>query len=395
MKKFIKMVCVVFVGTLLFTGCGGYALNKEDTTVDTWAETVEAWKTMKPNEVENHITVEVSDTYRIDADIMIPDELDSYEVSTIHLSRHVYEDVAAVLEEWMECYGIEYDAEIEVREKEDELENGEMMKLARVTFGEEENSSAQVRTTYAIMDSPFSSSNGDWRLQNIYERQEFGRIHHEYMKQPVEEELITEEEILAIKEDLENIFEVEFLDDYTLYTCTVERIEKAVEWELAYMESLGVEADTEKDWEITEDDEGTILSFRQGYEGIPLIAMDPSKSETGAMWRIANYCQVVSSKDKIEGIHLLNPYDITGEAERVRILSFGEIMEQHATSRQGIETMVVNVGLYYLPIYTGEGLKFTAKPVWYVQMEMPVPNTEYTQRDALLYDAVTGEEIAW
>ena len=394
MKNMIRRIGYILVSVLLLTGCGGYALENEDTTVDTWAETVEKWKEMSPQEIGDHVTVEVSDTYHIDADIMLSDELDSYEVARVKLTRHLYEDPASVLEELLNYLGIEYEGEIEVREKDDLLENGNMMQSAGVKYGGGEYW-VQVRTAYATMTSPFTENYGTWNMQNVYDRQALGRVHHDFMAEPSEKELITEAEILEIKEKLESIFGVEFMEEYTLYTCTAERLQQVVEWELEFMKALGMEIAPEEYWQVSEADEGTVLSFYQGYKGIPLLADSPNHSVTGAVWGVQNYCQVISSKEKVEEVSLQNPFEIKEEVETVKILSFGELMEKHAAGRGALETTVVNVGLYYTPIYTGEGLDFVTKPVWYIQIETPLEGSAYVQRDSILYDAVTGEEIPW
>lgn len=388
-RKLVFWIGMSILCILLFTACN--PLSNEDTIVHSWEDTLAKWKSMLPKDVEEHVTMEVSETYRIDADVLIPNELESYEVDTIELTRHVYDDVENVLEKWINYCEIESDEEIVVTEKEDVLEDGTYMQFAKVSFGEDEDSQAQVRSTYALMSTPFSLNYGIWSLQQVYNKQAMGRFHHEYMKEPSEKKLITEAEILDIKENVETIFETEYLTEYELYTCTLERLTEAVEWEQEYMRQLGME---EEPWNVTEADEGTVLFFRQGYEDIPLLTVGVSSDETGAVWSVNSYCMVISSKEEIKGLNLYNPYDVKGKNETVEIMSFAELVEEHVADSQGVDTTVVHVGLYYLPIYSGDGLDFLGKPVWYVQVEME-SDMGYLTRDGVLYDAVTGEIIKW
>ena len=391
--RFKKSVGVMAVGLLFvmtcFTACN--PLSSEDTTTDSWEDTLEMWKTMTPKEIEEHIAVDVSETYRIDADVLISDKLETFEVNTIKLNRHVYEDVEAVLEKWLDYCGIETDAEIVVDEKDDILEDGNYMQFASANFGDDSISQAQVRSVYAVMSTPFSQNYSTFCLLQMYDRQAMGRFHYEFMKEPSEKELITESKILDIKKNIETIFETEYLAEYELYTCTLDRLEQVVEWEQEYRTQLGREVEK---WDLTEADEGTVLCFRQGYEGIPFMPVGVSFDETGASWGVESFCKVTSSKYGIEGLALFNPYNIEGETGTVEILSFAELIERHIADSQGVDVTVVNVGLYYLPIYEGEGLEFMAKPVWYVQTEMK-SDIGYLTRDGVLYDAVTGEVIQW
>lgn len=390
-KKLIAISSLVLIGLIFFTGCN--PMRKERAVADTWETTLAEWKTLSPKELEKHIELEVSDTYHINAELMVSEKLDDYEIPNVYLRRHVYEDTEAVLKEWLDYCGVSSYSDITKGKRDDILENGERIAYAMTDFGEDNQSWAQVRSVHAGMYTPFSDHYGSLNLLNMFHYQNSGWMDYEKMKSPSEKEIITQEQVSDIKKNIESIFDTEFLDENILYIYTLERLQEVVEYERAYQGKVGFVSE-ESIWNVAEDDEGTVLCFLQGYEGIPLFYGDASQNTTGAVWGVENYCLIISSKEGIEGLEFKNPYDITGEAESVEILTFGEFMEKHIEMCSAVDTTVVNVGLYYLPVYMGENLDFVTKPVWCVQTEETEAHG-YPLRQTFIYDAVTGEEIPW
>lgn len=384
-KKILRLVSLMVIITLIFSGCN--PMRKEDTTGDTWEETLIEWKSMSPKEIEEHIEIKVSDSYCIDADIMVSEILEDYQVRNVYLTRHVFEDVRTVLENWLAYCGVTEYSEIVQMECGKLLEEEEEMYMADAEFGEDNFSWAQVRSTYALMVTEFSDNYDTWNLHSMFARQNNGWLDYGMAKEVADKEIITQKKLLEIKENVESIFEVEFMEDYILYAYTLERLKEVVDYE----KDMGY---ITQEWNVTDDDEGAVIVLQQGYEGIPFAFGQPSRNVTGATWGVENYCVVTVSKDGIEGLNFMNPYDIEGEAETVKILSFGEFIEKHVQMREGVDTKVVNVGLYYLPIYTDEAFRFVTKPVWCVQTEK-MKETGYPIQEWDIYDAVTGEEMAW
>lgn len=387
-KKIICIICGILISILLLTGCK--PLSRENTTGE---DIITEWKEVSPDKLDMHITVELSDSYQIDADIMLSEELKSYEVKKILISRKVLENVDVVLENWLSYCGVSDFEEVIVSEREEPLENGVNMQMAHVNFGENDNSWAQVRSVYAIMSTPFSDNYRTWGLHRMFHRQLLWRAHHELLAEDTDIELVSNEEIHDIQKQIEKTFQVNFMD-CVVYGCTLERLQEVLEWELKYDQDTGTQRNEDARWEATEDDEGLILCFRQGYEGIPVFYDEPSSNSTGGIWAVENYCMVTVSKEKVEGLEFMNPYEIKGASETVKILSFGEFIEKHIIARKGLDTKVVNIGLYYLPIYTGNELDFEAKPIWCVQTEEE-GELGYPVRNTTIYDAVTGDEIPW
>lgn len=399
-KKITRFLCLGMASILLFTGCK--PLSKEDAETDedavvnrvTWEENMENWKTKAPNEIEDSILAFASKDYRITADVYLPDELDSYEVSTIRISRHLHEKPEEVLKACMEYFGLETSKELEVLKTTEQMEGGVERPYVLGANGEENGIIAALSGSSVLIASPFLQDYSNWGLLSWYERMQISKVHSETMMQPTDRELLSEEEVLEIKENLESIFGVPFLDNYMLETCTLERLQDLLEYEKTFCQKHGLELDENVRWNATEDDEGTVLWLQQGYDGIPLLFDEPEYSETGASYPVSSYCNVVSSKDGLEGLTMSELYEIHGPEETVQILSLGEFIEKHMEMRSGLQTNVARIGLYYLPYYTGEGLDFIAKPVWYVQTE-EMGATGYPERQSAIYDAVTGDEIPW
>lgn len=379
------------VTVLIFTGCN--PMHRENITVDTWEETLEEWKHVSPQEIEDHIEITVSDSYSIDADILISDSLESYEVQNVYLTRRIldFDDVGMVLENWLTYCGIVEYSEIQQKECGKLLENGKEMYMANADFGEDNLSWAQVRSTYALMTTEFSDNYDKWNLHSMFNRQNDGWLDLKKAKRQEDNEIITQEKVLKIKENIEMIFGVEFMEEYILYTYTLEQLKEIVDFQHKYEQDMGFNT---QESDVTDADEGAVIVFQQGYQGIPFTFLQPSKNVTGATWSVDNYCLVTVSKDEIKGLEIMNPYDIEEEAETVEILSFGEFIEKHVQMRKSVDTKVVDVGLYYLPIYTGEELSFVTKPVWCVRTEK-MKDSGYPILEWNIYDAATGEEMAW
>lgn len=399
-KRMMRFLCLGTVCIVLLTGCN--PLSKEDTEQGeqavvnrvTWEEHMENWKTKAPNEIEDSILAFASKDYRITADVYLPDELDSYEVSTIRISRHLHDNPEEVLKACMEYFELEVPKEFEVLEAMDQLEGGVDRPYIVGLKGNENATFAVLSGSGVMIASPLLQDYSNWGLLSWDERMQISKVHSETMMQPTDIELLSEEEVMEIKENLESIFGVPFLDNYMLETCTLERLQDLLEYEKTFYQKHGLELDESMRWKATESDEGTVLWLQQGYEGIPLLFDEPEFSETGASYLVASFCNVVSSKDGLEGLTMSELYDIHEPMETVQILSLGEFIEKHMEMRSGLQTNVARIGLYYLPYYTGEGLDFIAKPVWYVQTE-EMGATGYPERQSAIYDAVTGDEIPW
>lgn len=398
-RKVISLICLLLASVLLLTACNPLSKEEEEGEQDavnrvTWEEHIANWKSQAPNEVGDTILAVASKDYRISAEVFIPDELESYEVKNIKISRHMYENPDVVLKECMEYFGLEVPTELVMREKEEFYENGDALNYMVVIEGEENTTISGMNGTDITISTPFLQNYANWELLSWNDRQQIGMVHAETMMKETEEELISEEEIADIKKQLESILGITFLENYVLETCTLERLQEVMEYEKKYWESFDMELNQNERWKVTEADEGTVLWFYQGYDGIPIFYDEPEFSITGASYMVHNSCVVVSSKEGLEGIIMQTPYDIQGEEETVQILSLGEFIEKHREMRSGIETHVVKVGLYYLPYYSGEGVDFIAKPVWYVQTEER-DELGYPVLDSAIYDAVTGDEIPW
>ena len=177
-----------------------------------------------------------------------------------------------------------------------------------------------------------------------------------------------------------------------VYSCSMESLQKVVQREQALYEEIKME--TDKDFNVTKEDEAYILYLYQGHKGIPFIPYELSSDITGSLLGVVNRCELTYSANGLESLTLRNPYDIGEVEETVEILSAGEILEQHYKRNAGSEETVIKMQLYYQPIHV-EGLEFIAKPVWYILSDVPNLYSDKLTRDAVVYDAVTGQELPW
>ena len=388
-NKIRGLISLLLVIVLVLTGCK--PMHREDTTVDTWEEILAEWKSVSPQELEDHISVTVSDSYCIDADVLISESLERYEIQNVYLTRYILDDVESVLKNWLTYCGITEYSEIRQKECGKLLEEGKEMYRAETEFGEDDLSWAQVYSTYVLMATEFTDNYGIWNLHSMFTRQNAGWLDLKKVKMLENNEIITQQKILEIQENIEAVFGVEFMEDYIFYTYNLEQLKEIVDFTHKYEQDRGF---ITKEWDVTDADEGTVIVFQQGYQGIPFTFLQPSKNVTGATWSVDNYCLVTVSKDEIKGLEIMNLYNIEEEAESVKILSFGEFIEKHIQMREGVDTKVVDIGLYYLPIYMGEDSRFVTKPVWCVQTEK-MKDSGYPILEWNIYDAATGEEMAW
>lgn len=397
-KKVLCLFCLVLMSIVVFTGCNPLSKENTETEEDVanslkWEKQMEEWKALAPNEIDDKVIAIESKMYRIGADVYIPDELESYEVKIIKISRHIFEHPDEVLRDCLAYFEIEAAEQLEVINQELYFENGEAQKYV-LDVAEDRSHMACINGSHVLISNPFFQNYSNWDLLEWDSRMHVKKVHSETMMEESEIELLSEEAIADIKQNLEENLGVDFLDSYLLETCTKERLQDMLTYEKNFYESAGLELDPDMRWSATEEDEGTVLWLFQGYEGIPLLYDAPELEVVGGTDTAMSHCIVVSSKEGLEGMEIMTLFDIKEEVETVQILSFGEFIEKHKELRAGIETDVLRVGLYYLPYYAGEGVDFIAKPVWYVQT-VSDGELDGMGRQAAIYDAVTGEEISW
>lgn len=388
-RKLMNLFLVFSISTTV--GCKPMNRNAQETesVVNTWDSFLEELEEIAPNEVESHISMEVSEFFVLDADIVISDELETYLVENIEMSRHLFYDKETILQKLIDSTGIVPVGEPVSQQKDDKLEDGTYMTLLSVDGENGEN--IQVRDAYLNVNM-VNGKKRAWPLDVFTEKQSV----HDYIKQmeePIDLHFLSVEEVTKQAEELGKELGIEYSCESIVYCCSEERLKSVAQQHKAYYAQIGW-SDTESDWSVEQTDEQYFVCLQQGYKGIPLIPYDASMFETGANWMTGSQSVIQYFADGSIDISIANVYDMKAIGETNEILSLADIFDLHYKEYLTTKETVIKVQLYYVPFHTEKGtLNFIARPVWYV-----LSNMEYGEeviRKAVLYDATTGDVIEW
>lgn len=164
------LVTGMLVCGLVFAGCS--PMNRKETKSDSWQEYVEKLKNIPPDQVNSHITEQVSDSLVIDADVEGLDGLKQYKLGNLKMTRHIFSDKKKLLDQLMNRMPISNPTEPKERQTEYYLENGNEEKSLEVT-SENTADCLQVRDSYMIGsllgDSEYSYLGLDVNQENMIE----------------------------------------------------------------------------------------------------------------------------------------------------------------------------------------------------------------------------------
>lgn len=403
-KKICKGFILFFICILLVTGCK--PMEQTEVKNSEWELFLKEMETKAPNEIGSHISVDVSEGFAIDADIVISDQIEKYEVCNLKLYRHIFDNKEELMQQLIEIMGWENVEEAEERVTDDVLENGEnIISLGTVHDGKDY---VQIRDSYLVLATEELNKYSNWNLGLFLET--YGIAERYYMNQleePQELEFLSLEEVEEYAKKLSEELGVEYICDSKVYTCTYERLQSVVEQEQQYNQKIGWE-ENDVDYTVSKEDEAYFVELHQGYSGISLIPYGMDYTVTNS-FSVQNQCELLVSADGILELGLVNIYDdIQKVGEAQKILSLSEILNIHfnryknslVANEDGDITLtekVVKIQLYYLPVCTNPDImEFTAKPVWCFLSEVEDKHFgEGFSRSGVIYDAVTGEELPW
>lgn len=138
----------IMAGLLLLSGCN--PMSREVVQEDGWAEVLDELKTGTPDQIESHITADVSESLTIDADISGIDGLNAYELENIKMERHLFKsNKEEILQLVLEEMPIVNPTEPAERQTDYYLENGEE-EISLGVDSEEEVGFVQVRDSYMV-----------------------------------------------------------------------------------------------------------------------------------------------------------------------------------------------------------------------------------------------------
>lgn len=368
-----------------------------------WESLVTELKETVPNEVDSHIYMEASENFCVDADVLLPEQLDAYSVGNLTMYRHVFRDEEK--EELMKILLAEFEwnkdmmSKTSYRVKDDMLENGEKETALSLDYNENGTIIVQSRAISAS-SGPLSEHYSEWGIF-IFDEKEEDPDYFELLKQIENDclEFASVEEVKKYTKEFTEKLEIKFDCESEVYAFSTDKIESMVEQQKKFYDEINV-TDVEMEQSVTNEDEAYCVVLLQGAGGIPLFPYEISSTVTNTTFA-GSQCYAFYSAQGIVDMKIRNVYDIENIGEDKEILSLGEILETHYNQRgkqNSAKEKVIKIRLYYLPICVDESnLKFEAKPVWYIlsNVERGTEGLKNSTREAVVYDAVTGEELPW
>lgn len=401
-KNHITLLTGILLVICMIAGCR--PMNKESAVDADWEEVLAELKETAPNEVEDHISIEVSKNFIFDADISVSDELDTYSLEEVTMYRRIFE---------------EEEKEIFLQRLMDETGwCGEEALTQAVLYGEEvgvptyENGQIDETLILEFEDKTAWIGDLDIHVGNDTFIEKYGIFtdnlfpsrtsnpatdYIEIIKEPAELDFMSLQEAETYIKQFSESFGIEFQCETISYVCTLERLEKIANLLEDYKQQYRPDYESP---DFTKEEEAYIIVLQQGYKGVPILPYNLSKTETNTTWT-STQCYAFYSANGIEELSLQYVFDIKKGMNPKEILSLGDILERYCDQYAdsiGIKETVVKVQLHYLPVLTDEETgEFTAKPVWYVlsNIERDTPEGKTMTRRATVYDAVTGEVLKW
>lgn len=371
--------------------------NEEE--VDEFKSLVAELKEVQPNRADSHIVLEGTNSFCIDAEIHISEELESYSLGNLTMYRQVFKDedkesiMQMIIEEF--AWGEELLEKASYRVKDEMFENGELETALSLFIDEYKSVIVQSRG--------ISVSNGS--LGERYRGWGIG-IENEIQEDPDYYKLLTETneelEFASMQTITTNInalmqkLGIEYQCESEVYSFSLNQLENRIANDKKFYEDIGLTYD-DNQANVGKHEEAYCVILLQGANGVPLFPHEMSPGVTNSTF-VGSLSSVLYSAKGIEDINIRNLYDIETEGEKQCIYSLGEILEIYYNERAketAAKEKIIKIGLYYLPVCVDEEqLKFEAKPIWYILSDVEYGTLNNTFREWTVYDAVTGEELA-
>ena len=129
MKKYlVNIIGGMLILVCILTSCKSMTANEEE--VDEFKSLVSELKEVQPNRAASHIVLEGTNSFSIDAEIYISEELESYSLGNLTMYRQVFKDedkesiMQMIIEEF--AWGEELLEKASYRVKDEMFENGEL-----------------------------------------------------------------------------------------------------------------------------------------------------------------------------------------------------------------------------------------------------------------------------
>lgn len=386
-RKRISAAILCALTALLAAGC-----NPMDDSVQSGTQSDEGWQKeldalgeLKPGGLPDRLKLKVSDQLSFDAQIGISQNLEEYQVPTLSVTRHLF-DPKADMDKLLDFFQVTDIRERTYTNKEDFLENGKEIYVDNVELDDE--GSLQVRDLYLIVRFP----------TDVYY---FADFRHRY-KDPLftllrENEELDFDTIEGAKAAAQDFFDRMGIDvmEPRVYAASQQTLEDIALQNRERMAPVMSEEELDEMFPLgfTKEQEAYYMIYRQGYQGVPYMAVESDYSLTNADMQTMCYCNFIYSASGICEIDTHCMYDIEQVQEEEEILSLREILQQYIDLYKDNpqSRLVSGVDLEYLLVMTDrQSLTFEAKPVWHINAQRSLTEEEQMP-ERVIFDAVTGE----
>lgn len=399
--KIIIMVILIILVNL--TSCK--PMNDEQKEEVTFMEQLEELKIKPVNEIPQHISLVTTEGFVIDAEVSISRELHNYCVPVIRMQRKLYENKEEVLNKLFKvtAWDKELLSNTESRVTDEKLENGQYESLINIVKSNDEKGVCfiQIRDRRLMIQNELENRYlfAEWDI-NPFVDTSISSSKRAISYLPIDKDLdfMTAKEAESYVRDICEDLGVEMMNTI-VYSCSVDGLRNYAEFKQKYYDEIGWK-DSIVDQNISKEDEAYCIVLQQGYKDIPIIPHELSRQITNTYYTASKNCALISEKG-IQSLTISFCYNIEDTGEQYDILSLGDILQIHYERYRNVfekREEVKEIKLYYVPVCTNkENLEFTAIPVWFFQSDVVIEssNGEDVMGRAVIYDAITGEELAW
>ena len=272
------LVTGMLVCGLVFAGCS--PMNRKETKSDSWQEYVEKLKNIPPDQVNSHITEQVSDSLVIDADVEGLDGLKQYKLGNLKMTRHIFSDKKKLLDQLMNRMPISNPTEPKERQTEYYLENGNEEKSLEVT-SENTADCLQVRDSYMIGsllgDSEYSYLGLDVNQENMIENPKI-----DMLNQDQDLQFMTVKEVRAETENFLKETGITAEVNMKVYSAAEEKLQEIAQKVNKEREEL---PDAEP-ISVSDEYEGYVIGIYQVYKGVPVICYGVPNTVSNSSYRV-------------------------------------------------------------------------------------------------------------
>ncbi len=391
MKRNQKIMMTCALMAVLVTACEPMSKKKEQINTESLAQI----DTSVPKNVEKHLKMEITDSIKLDADIVGLTDLEEYKLPEYDCTLHCF-DETQTFNYLCDYYQVDNGGE-ELLSTEESLPNGESIKKIE-SIEETEGTSFQVRTTYAWGKTNTHLNATDVEFdQNFYDLAINGLTsYEESVSKDIDLKFMTIDDAESKAREFVESMGVDLIDDRNCYSATYEDFAKHIDQHPLVQQQykdIGITSS-----QFDESMDAYHFDFLQGYRNVSIMQYSVDSIE--GTYIIPSSCRVVYDSSGIVGFEVTSMYDMIPDSvgEDKEICDLSTIIENFSNNMDGVitdgEVTVKEIGLAYVPILSdSDSLTYHTIPVWYVIYDQPNSIDGNITREMKVYDAYSGENI--